>query len=305
MSTIRVVKAGQSDASKRQVWFDLRLESDGITPTLTEAGGQPQVSVAGASWTDTGIGTLTHVGNGRYYAVLTEASVVTPGVMIESRYKGALTAETPGDTISVEEFDLADIAAGQDEILEQFELTGGTLEAGSGGGVSAAYFGTLLEANNYFDNRLHESAWYGARPNDRPKALLAATRIINTLNYKGYKSPVYTLLLANPAATDAEIREQEASQRHEFPRGSDTEVPEDIRIACYEIAHSLLDGKDPELELENLGISSQGYESVRTTFSRSQVPIEHIINGVPNSSAWRLIRPFLRDEDAIKLARVS
>ncbi|MGN6461659.1 MAG: methionine synthase [Pseudolabrys sp.] len=68
---------------------------------------------------------------------------------------------------------------------------------------------------------------------------------------------------------------------------------------------SLLDGKDPELELENLGISSQGYESVRTTFSRSQVPIEHIINGVPNASAWRLLRPFLRDEDAIKLARVS
>jgi hypothetical protein len=167
------------------------------------------------------------------------------------------------------------------------------------------YYGTLSEANEYFDNRLHESAWYGARPSDRPKALIAATRIINTLNFKGYKSPVYDLLEADSEATDEEIREAEATQPNEFPRGSDTEVPEDIRIACYEITHSLLDGKDPELELENLGISSQGYESVRTTFSRSQVPIEHIINGVPNASAWRLLRPFLRDEDAIKLARVS
>lgn len=167
------------------------------------------------------------------------------------------------------------------------------------------YYGTLSEANEYFDNRLHESAWYGARPSDRPKALIAATRIINTLNFKGYKSRVYDLLEADSEATDEEIREAEATQPNEFPRGSDTEVPEDIRIACYEIAHSLLDGKDPELELENLGISSQGYESVRTTFSRSQVPIEHIINGVPNASAWRLLRPFLRDEDAIKLARVS
>lgn len=167
------------------------------------------------------------------------------------------------------------------------------------------YYGTLSEANEYFDNRLHESAWYDARVSDRPKALIAATRIINTLNFKGYKSPVFDLLEANSDATEAEIREAEASQPNEFPRGSDTEVPEDIRIASYEIAHSLLDGKDPELELENLGISSQGYESVRTTFSRSQVPIEHIINGVPNASAWRLLRPFLRDEDAIKIARVS
>lgn len=167
------------------------------------------------------------------------------------------------------------------------------------------YYGTLQEANEYFDNRLHESAWYGARPADRPKALIAATKILDTLSYKGNKHTVQELLDANPNATSDEIREQEAAQPLEFPRGSDTEVPDAIRLACYEIAHSLLDGKDPEIELENLGIVSQGYESVRTTFSRNQVPIEHIINGVPNALAWRLVRPFLRDDDAIKLARVS
>lgn len=167
------------------------------------------------------------------------------------------------------------------------------------------YYGTLQEANNYFDNRLHESAWYGAKPSDRPKALIAATRILDTLNYKGHKHSVYMLLQGNPNASPEAIREQEAAQPLEFPRGADTEVPEAIRIACYEIAHSLLDGKDPEIELENLGIVSQGYESVRTTFSRNQVPIEHIVNGVPNALAWRLIRPFLRDDDAVKLARIS
>lgn len=167
------------------------------------------------------------------------------------------------------------------------------------------YYGTLQEANDYFDNRLHESAWYGARPADRPKALMAATRIMDALSFKGYKHTVQVLLDNNPNASDEDIRTQEAAQSLEFPRGDDTVVPEAIRMACYEIAHSLLDGKDPEIELENLGIVSQGYESVRTTFSRSQVPIEHIINGVPNAQAWRLIRPFLRDEDAIKLARIS
>ena len=43
----------------------------------------------------------------------------------------------------------------------------------------------------------------------------------------------------------------------------------------------------------------QGISSVRTTYNRSQVPIEHIVNGVPNALAWRLLRPFLRDEEAL------
>lgn len=168
--------------------------------------------------------------------------------------------------------------------------------------INDDYYGTLSEADAYFDGRLHEYAWTKATVIDRPKALRAAARIIDTLNFKGWKSSVYAL--GEDATCDA-IRAAEAAQPQEFPRGADTEVPEAIRIASYEIAHSLLDGKDPELELENLGISSQGLSSVRTTFNRSQVPIEHIINGVPNATAWRYLRPFLRDEDAVKLLRVS
>jgi hypothetical protein len=167
------------------------------------------------------------------------------------------------------------------------------------------YYGTLSEANEYFSNRLHEWAWSDASLTDRPKALIAATRIIDTLNFKGNKHTVYVLLDADPDATQEEIREQEAAQALEFPRGEDTEVPDAIRQACYELAHTLLDGKDPELELEKLGIISQGYSSVRTTYSRTHIPVEHIVNGVPNAHAWRLLRPFLRDDDAIRLSRVS
>lgn len=192
--------------------------------------------------------------------------------------------------------------------------------------INTEYYGTLQEAQDYFDMRLHEIAWSMANVADRPKALWAATQIIDTLNFKGFKAPVWTLLqsyglrdiphftpplngvlstisVAQPSQ-DA-IRAAEASQALEFPRGNDTEVCEAIRKACYEIAHSLLDGKDPEIELENLGITSQGYSSVRTTYERNQVPIEHLINGVPNAMAWRLLRPFLRDGDAIKLTRIS
>lgn len=191
--------------------------------------------------------------------------------------------------------------------------------------IAVNYYGTLGEAYDYFKNRLHETAWTNADVTDRPKALWAATQIIDTLNFKGYKSTVYTLLqslgltaiphsntfltingeIASLRPTMDQIRAANEAQPLEFPRGSDTDVPEAIRIACYEIAHSLLDGKDPELELENLGVISQGYSSVRTTYQRTQMPIEHLINGVPNATAWRLIRPFLRDGDALKISRIS
>jgi hypothetical protein len=171
--------------------------------------------------------------------------------------------------------------------------------------INSQYYGSLQEAGEYFETRLHERAWSSSLPLDRSKALLAATRILNALNYKGDKAAVYAAKAVNAQITDEQIRAAEVSQPLEFPRGADTEVPEDIRIACYEIAYSLLDGKDPEAELVNLGISSQGYSSIRTSYSRDQVPIEHIVNGVPNSQAWRLIRPFLRDDDAVRLSRVS
>jgi hypothetical protein len=171
--------------------------------------------------------------------------------------------------------------------------------------ITVAYYGDVAEADEYFSNRLHEYAWTATEAEDRPKALWAATLIIDALNFKGYKSTVYTLLQANANASDEDIRAAEAAQDLEFPRGEDTVTPESIRIACYEIAYSLVDGKDPELELENLGIVSQGFGSVRTSYNRAQVPIEHLINGIPSTQAWRFLKPFLREDDAIKLSRVS
>jgi hypothetical protein len=169
-------------------------------------------------------------------------------------------------------------------------------------------YGSLTEANEYFANRLHETAWTGASSATRSKALIAARAIIDALNYKGVKRSVYTL--CGPSAETSsvsldDIRAAEASQPLEFPRGGDTAVPEAIRIAEYEIAHSLLDGKDPELELENLAVSAMGYGAVKTSYERSQLPIEHIINMVPSSVAWRLLKPFLRDSDALRLSRLS
>ena len=171
--------------------------------------------------------------------------------------------------------------------------------------LNVTYYGTLSEANEYFEKRLHEWAWTGSSTIDCEKALIAARRLIDGLNYKGYKNPVYVLLEENSEATVEEIQAAESTQANEFPRGADTEVPEDIRIAQYELAHSLLDNKDPELELETLAVTGQTYGGVKTTYQRDQVPIEHLINMIPNAVAWRRLRPYLRDGDAIKISRVS
>lgn len=47
--------------------------------------------------------------------------------------------------------------------------------------IDASDYGDLSEANAYFAMRLHETAWTDANPTDRPKALWAATQIIDTL----------------------------------------------------------------------------------------------------------------------------
>lgn len=161
-------------------------------------------------------------------------------------------------------------------------------------------YGTLNEANTYFNDRLHADLWFEESSLDRTRALYMATRLMDRLNYKGCKHTVHEL--TDPTA--AEKRVAELAQELEFPRDSDTEVPADIKIACYEIAFALIDGVDPDLELENLGVVSQGYAGVRTTYNRDQQPIEHLINGVPSATAWRIIRPYLRDARAIKFKRV-
>ena len=92
----------ESTAARRRIYFQLVDVTDGITPETGEGSGQPQISTNGGAWTNTGIGTLTHIGNGRYYADLTQAAVNgTAGDIIETRYKSANTAEAVGDSIVV------------------------------------------------------------------------------------------------------------------------------------------------------------------------------------------------------------
>lgn len=166
-------------------------------------------------------------------------------------------------------------------------------------------YATIQEADDYFNCRLHEHAWSQANPFEREPALIEATRIIDSLSFKGVKNSVHVVLEANEDATLDEIRTAEAAQALEFPRGADTTVPERIKWACFEIVHALLDGIDPQLELENMSMNDHGIGSVRASFNRNQTPLEHFMNGVPSSTAWKYLKPFLRDDKQVRLTRVS
>jgi len=98
---MREIQVSEATEARRRVYFQLVDATDGMTPETGEAAGQPQISSNGEAWTNTGIGTLTAIGNGRYYADLTTGAVATTGTVIETRYKSANTAECPGDTVLV------------------------------------------------------------------------------------------------------------------------------------------------------------------------------------------------------------
>ena len=171
-------------------------------------------------------------------------------------------------------------------------------------------YATVEEATEYFAGRLHTEAWddledtqavpevpadpladppivgspaieFAYNP-QKQKALTHATRILERLNYAGDKT--------------------DTSQEFQFPRTPDTAIPQDVKDACCELALSLLDGVDPDLEFENLRLTQQSMASAKSTYNRDSA-VEHIAAGVPSVAAWRLIKPYLRDPNSFTLVR--
>ena len=170
-------------------------------------------------------------------------------------------------------------------------------------------YATRVEADAYFTERLHSGLWDAALVANRNTALIQASRIIDDLDFKGMKNAAF--LIWDPIKlqilTDAQIltiNNAGATQALEFPRGADTDIPEDIKRATYEIAFALLDGRDVDADVEGLQQVSQGFSSVRTTYTRAYLP-EHLVNGVPSPTAWRYLKRYVKDRAGVRVSRVS
>lgn len=160
---------------------------------------------------------------------------------------------------------------------------------------------TLSEAQEYFANRLHSGLWDTSPVSERNKALAEATVAIDTIRYAGVRASVYATIQAG--GDDDAILAAIADQVLEFPRGSDTVVPQAIKDACCEEAFSRLDGKNPDEELEDLAVVSQGYSSVRTTYDRTFAQ-EHLNAGIVSPRAWRFLKPFIVEVRDVQIHRV-
>lgn len=158
--------------------------------------------------------------------------------------------------------------------------------------VTLTAYDTYINADIYFENRLHVAVWKGATTSEKIAGLLEATQRIEQLRFAGY--PVdEDQVLSFPRYYDEDAGAE-----------GDEEVPDDIKIATYELAFALIDGADPDMELENLAVVTHAYGNVRMTRS-SQDTLDHIAAGIPCATAWRHLLSYLAPAKTIKLRRVS
>ena len=147
------------------------------------------------------------------------------------------------------------------------------------------FYGNIQDSDNYFSKKLNGEKWINTIRLKKEQALSQATRLIDRLNFAGNK--------------------KDSTQNLQFPRGDDTTVPTDIKIACYELSYRLLIGKiDIEMEIANLTAESRGYSGVRSTYNRTFVQ-EWIMAGIPSAIAWSYLRPYLVNPDQMLLSRVN
>lgn len=129
---------------------------------------------------------------------------------------------------------------------------------------------------------LYTQPWDNASSADQTKALNVAVQAIERLNFVGSKA--------------------DSDQTYQFPRGTDTDVPDDIHRAIVHEAINLLDGVNPQFEYENLGTVSQGYAETRTKHDYRNTR-DNILAGITSVYAWRYLIPYLRDHHTIELYR--
>lgn len=139
-------------------------------------------------------------------------------------------------------------------------------------------------ADSYFYDRYGADGWWDESELNKRRLLNTATLIINNLNFTGDKS--------------------DPDQEDEFPRGTDTEVPVQIKRACCEIALCIMNGSEPNYDFDTLFDASTNLDIGRLTTDPNQVNIAKV-HGVPSIVAWGMLRPFLRDGSVITLSRVD
>lgn len=163
----------------------------------------------------------------------------------------------------------------------------------------------VSQAEDYFAGRLNSDSWDAASEQDKAKALLEATRRIDALNFSGIRTADLTVLKTHGLRAKRQpLAPSNSLQPLEFPRDGATTIPTEIYMACCEIAFALLDGVDPELELQNINTTQHGFASLQETYNSNIVNLA-FRHGIPSVTAWTYLQPFLLDPFEIAITRGS
>ena len=140
---------------------------------------------------------------------------------------------------------------------------------------------TLAEANAYFVARLDCEHWTSATDDDKRRALITATRLVDGLTFK-YARETTTQALAFPRVGSP------THERHILyaSNGVTTIIPTDIKNAVYEQALQLLSsgstGGGELAELRKQGVKTQSIGDVTVQFSESA---KEIVSGPAQEEA--------------------
>lgn len=305
---MRLIKAGETNADQLKVYFDIRL-LDNISPALGETGGQPQLSINGNTFSNNGIFTLTLIGFGQYFALLDGAYLLVPGDILIPRYQGITTAESRAEPIQV--IDPATYIAPQSATPIQ-------------------YYGSTVNGDIFFSQRLDGSSWESATPQYKIRALTMATQAIDRLNFCGDKTDPAQILQfprknisflfpslsadnnSNSFNNYVQIFADNTdvvptvftSDYGVYLESQDSLIPNDIEVAAYLCANKFLDGYDPDVEIINLMAIQNKQGNAVTMYDRSFIP-EFIKAGIPSATAWAYLRPYLRNPYELDMLRAT
>lgn len=135
-------------------------------------------------------------------------------------------------------------------------------------------------ADAYFEESFFADDWDDEQIPRKTKALKEATKRIDMLRFVGFKTSV--------------------DQENQFPRNGDTDVPDNIKKACCELALKFVQGIHPDLEIDSARIVTSGMSSARMSNDTSRTPV-WIDNGIPSPAAWALLCPYLKDNLTVRL----
>ena len=136
-------------------------------------------------------------------------------------------------------------------------------------------YATLAEADTYLECVLNKDAWELTTDARRTTALAQATNNIRALNV--------------PDFSDVTL----------YPT-----VPQNIIDATTEIALKLLEGYDPEFELEQSRVKSQTFDRIKQVNKEGEISL-HIIAGVASSTAFRILLQYLPNPTTVRLDRLD